>query len=82
MGYNTTVVIMNDALGDIKEDKDFGKRLYDAVLMVQRGMPVDVAAHGKHGIHINAATVIETHHADMDVLVSVGGNAGKVVDDR
>ena len=29
----------------------------------------------------NAATVIETHHADYEVLVRVGGNRGEVVRD-
>jgi hypothetical protein len=79
MGWNTTVVVINDALDMIRDDPEFGRRLYDAVLKVQRGKPVDVAAHSKRGIHCNAATVIETHHADHDVLVKVGGNYGEVV---
>lgn len=78
MGYNTTVVVMNDALGEIAEDREFGARLARAIREVQRGKPVDVPAHGKHGVHCNAATVIETHHADYDVLVRVGGNVGRV----
>lgn len=79
MGFNTTVVVLNDALSQIRDDPDFGKRLYLAILEVQRGKPVHVAAHGERSIHCNAAQVIETHHADHDVLVRVGGNRGEVV---
>ena len=78
MGWNTTVVVMNDALDCIRDDAEFGRRLYEAVLDARKGKPVDVAAHGKHAIHCNAATVIETHHADYDVTVVVGGNTGRV----
>jgi hypothetical protein len=80
MGFNTTVVVMNDALDMIRNDPQFGARLADAVLRVTRGKPVDVAAHGERSVHCNAATVIETHHADYMVLVRVGGNFGEVVE--
>ena len=80
MGYNTTVVVMNDALSYIKDDPEFGARLADAVSRAVMGKPVDVPAHSRSGgIHCNAATVIETHHADYDVMVRVGGNRGEVV---
>ncbi len=80
MGWNTTVVLLNDALHEIAEDPEFGKRLADAVslLAVNKG-PVDVSAHGRRSIHCNAATVIETHHADITVHVAVGQNYGQVV---
>ena len=81
MGYNTTVVVINDALGLIADDPDFGRRLSEAVRELGMGNgPVDIAAHGKSGgIHVNAATVIETHHADYDVFIRVGKNRGEVV---
>ena len=79
MGFNTTVVVLNDALGEIAEDAQFGERLAAAIRQVQRGKPVNVAAHGKHGIHCNAALVVETHHADQDVLVRIGGNTAEIV---
>lgn len=82
MGWNTTVVVLNDALSFIENDPEFGKRLAGAIQKAVRGKPVDVAAHSANGgIHCNAATVIETHHADYDVLVRVGGNRGEVVHD-
>lgn len=73
MGFNTTVVVMNDALGAIERDPDFGKKLSQAIaqVCVERD-PVDVSAMG----HCNAATVIETHHADQTAIVTVGGNYG------
>ena len=73
MGYNTTVVVMNDALDQIKNDPEFGRKLAEAVT----GLSVperrrDVSA----GNHANAATVIETHHADQVHAIAVGGNRG------
>lgn len=72
MGYNTTVVVLNDALGNIESDSEFGRNLARAISQVSRGEPVDVASRN----HCNAATVIETHHADQTAIVTVGGNYG------
>ena len=89
MGYNTSMIIMNDALGDIEKDPEFGKRISRAVSEVttakwvagEEGRPfwgVDVAAHGA-GISVNAATVLETHHADSLSVVAFGRNQGTVL---
>lgn len=73
MGFNTTVVIMNDALGEIAKDPNFGKNLAAAVSECGgRNHRVDVCA-GNHG---NAAHVVESHHADSTCIVTVGGNLG------
>jgi hypothetical protein len=78
MGYNTTVIFMNDALTCIKDDPNFGRRLYDAIqgcgCHVEK--PVDVSSLG----FANAATVIDIHHADQTALIAVGGNYATVVD--
>ncbi len=74
MGFNTTVVVLNDALADIAGDPDFGKNLADAITEAAMGRPQWVAA-GRHG---NAAYVVESHHADYQVMVRVGGNLGQV----
>lgn len=64
MGYNTSVIVMNGALDAIEQDQLFGKKLANAVQQAHRGQHeryhLDVSAGG----HLNAATVIETHHAD------------------
>lgn len=76
MGYNTTVVVINDALHDIENDPEFGKKLVSAIqyLQIRKG-PIDVSA----GSHVNAAHVVETHHADQTSVVAVGGNLGRVI---
>lgn len=75
MGFNSTVIVLNDALNDIESDPEFGRKLALAILTVSRGDAVDVSA----GCHGNAATVIETHHADTNAIVAVGGNCGTVL---
>jgi hypothetical protein len=77
MGYNTTVLVLNDALGLIRDDPEFGRKLYEAILGDR--FPADVSARNGRQVHTNAATVIETHHADYEVLVKIGGNMGVVV---
>ena len=79
MGFNTTVIVLNDALGNIEEDPEFGKNLARAImhLSVSRGRPVDVSSKG----HCNAATAIETHHADRYIATAIGGNTGVVLGD-
>jgi hypothetical protein len=76
MGFNTTVVVLNDALGEIENDPKFGQRLASAVkeLSVRKGR-IDVPA----GNHANAASVVETHHASENAVVVVGGNFGSVL---
>lgn len=81
MGFNTTVMVLNDALSQIEQDPEFGQRLVAAILRVRPGKPLSVAAHGKHSIHCNAALVIETHHASHEVKVAIGGNTGRVIRD-
>lgn len=72
MGYNTTVLVLNDGLNEIAKDKDFGQKIAEATmkLQVMKG-PLYVPA----GFHANAASVIETHHADDIKMFAVGGNS-------
>jgi molybdopterin biosynthesis enzyme MoaB len=76
MGYNTTIVVINDALNEIETDPEFGKKLAQAIRSMGYGNNdrIDVAA----GNHVNAAHVVESHHADSSVVVTVGGNLGLV----
>lgn len=73
MGFNTTVVVLNDALHAIAEDKDFGKNLSDVILGFSRQGSINFVPAQNHA---NAAHVIETHHADSMHLVGIGGNIG------
>jgi len=76
MGYNTTVVVLNDALQQIEEDKDFGKNLVAAIKQLRiggGGDPITVGA----GNHANPVVVIETHHADSLNAILVGGNTAQ-----
>lgn len=73
MGYNTTLIVLNDALHEIENDKDFGMKVAQATRKVSLGKEVDISS----GYHCNAATVIETHHADGIKLIAVGGNCGQ-----
>lgn len=73
MGYNTTVVVINDALDQIEKDPEFGRKLARAISEVGGyRKTIDVSA----GNHANAATVVESHHADLTAVVTVGGNLG------
>lgn len=78
MGYNSTVIVLNDALGDISRDPQFGQRLKKAILEISiRPGPIDVSAISPSGnIYVNAASVIESHHADSMHLIAIGGNTG------
>lgn len=77
MGFNTTVVVYNDALEQIAGDPEFGAALARAV----RSLPLARAGGDKTvdvpaGNHCNAAMVVETHHADQTTVVTVAGNLG------
>jgi len=76
MGYVATVVVNVDALHMIKEDKDFGKKVHDAVLSVGNSRNNDNIPSGGH---TSAATVIEKHHSSHAVPVLVGGYRDCVV---
>lgn len=80
MGWNTTVVVLNDALDQIKNDPEFGKKLAAAVSKLSLPAGTHRPAYGvdiSAGYHGNAATAIETHHADITKVVLVGGNIGE-----
>lgn len=83
MGYNTAVLVMDDALHAIKEDPKFGENLYYAVLESQRGKQVDIPARTYRdgevqGIYCNAATVISSAHADDPQVMVIKYNSGYV----
>ena len=78
VGYNTSMIVLNDALGDIAKDTEFGTKVRDAV----DRLTLRMHTHGidiHSGCSVNAATVIESHHADETVIVAVGGNCASLL---
>lgn len=73
MGYNTAVLVLNDALGCIEDDPDFGMNLARAIRYFNmKREPIDISSKN----HVNAATVISCEHADADQVVVFGKNMG------
>ena len=79
MGFNSVVVVMNDALGMIEEDPTFGRNLAQET-MTYRRTGGDVPAHSPtgRGVFCNAATVLSCQHADVPQVVVVKHNTGWV----
>ena len=73
MGFNTAVVVLNDALDSIRSDAEIGERIDRAIMLVRREGG-DVSAHGKNAVHVNAIRVLPPQHADYVQIVAVGGN--------
>ena len=69
MGYNTTVLILNDGLHDIRKDPVRAvEGIYD---MIARGEEGSVGA----GNHANPIHVMQTQHADVPRLYFTHGNS-------
>ncbi len=67
MGFNSSLILLNDALHYIEKDPYFGEKIADAIARLS------VEAH------CNAATVIETHHANYTTVIAFGGNEGRLL---
>lgn len=82
MGFQSTVVILNDALHMIREDPEFGKKLCDAISQCggrsTKGISVN-AVDSRGNVSGGAALVVECHHADHSSLVMTGGNYASVL---
>lgn len=70
MGYNTVLVLLNDALTGIRNDPNFGDNLYLAVLHAIGGKRQDVPA----GSYCNAVSIVGQDHADTYRCYIAGGN--------
>jgi hypothetical protein len=78
MGWNTTVVILNDHLDQIERDTEFGKNLVFAIRRLHDGPCVRPLTISSGGAAI-AAVVVETHDGYEEVDVRVGLNRGAVI---
>ena len=72
MGHNTVILIHNDQLHQIKEDKDYGAKLYYACCSFDR-------SRRYHTDRAVGTDVLWESHADCTALILAGGNQGKVV---
>jgi len=82
MGYNATVVVLLDRLDEIERDPDFGKKLA-AAIRYRASFPTDDKTRPGYryaGAEATGQTqVIEVHHAAWQMVVTVGGNTGRVL---
>lgn len=83
MGYQATVVIHLDALNEIRNDPDFGRKLADAIQNKASNRP-----QGDHVVRFNAVShrgsstagcVVAVHHASDPLRVETGGNTGRII---
>ncbi len=73
MGFNSTLVVLNDHLHLIGKDQSFGEQVERAVLKLSvSNEPVWLPS--------GCAVAIEQHHADGYIPVLVGHNTGKALD--
>lgn len=65
MGFNSTILIRNDFLNEVKDDPEFGKKVFHAI------------QHGpqKYPSPSGSFQVITVDHADSYYLIIAGGNA-------
>ena len=63
MGFNTAVIVRNDFLHEIKDDPQFGEKLYGAII-----------SNGRE-YHGQGFSVLPSQHADYMQVVTIGGNS-------
>ena len=64
MGFNTAVIIRNDFLHQIKDDPEFGQKVYGAII-----------SNGRGPYHGQSFDVLPSDHADNTQIVAIGGNS-------
>lgn len=75
MGYNSVVLILNDCLAEIEQDKNFGKKVSNEILKWNKTKRETIYS----GCCTNAAEVLSCEHADVTQIIAVGGNCGEVL---
>ena len=70
MGFNSTVLILNDRLHEIENDQDFGKKVAD-------GIREFGYANKYNKTYITGQTeILSCQHASENAIIAVGGNCG------
>lgn len=72
MGWQSTVVFMNDFIHRMKEDKEAGLKIYNAIGELNN-------RRSPYGGRFQYGRAVEQHHADGHILLSVGDYNGKVL---
>ena len=72
MGYNSTILVLNDRLHEIEGDPEFGKKVANAI----RSHHV---RNDRQPYITGQTTVIDVQHADTMQVIAVGGNTGRVI---
>ena len=73
MGFNTTIVVLNDRLTEIEKDPEFGKKLVAAI------MSFDPSRRDQMPYVTGQTKVIGCHHAGGLIAYVVGGNTGHML---
>jgi hypothetical protein len=63
MGLNTALIVRNDFLHEIKDDAEFGQKVYGAIV-----------SNGRGPYHGQSFDVLPSDHADNMQIVAIGGN--------
>lgn len=83
MGWNTFLIVLNDALGGIEKDEHFGAKVSRAARASFGPEREDRSDRYNRNIgsggHGNAATAFHSAHADTVALALLGGNMAKVL---
>lgn len=77
MGYNTAVLILNDAASGLRDDPNVGTKLYDAIgrATYPDGLTGEYASDFSIGNHANGGRVLASRHADDTQIVAIGQNS-------
>jgi hypothetical protein len=74
MGYNTPVLILNDAMDNLKTDADVGRKMYEAMLETPHPSKRVNGVSFSIGNHCNGGMVLPSAHADDVQVIAVGYN--------
>ena len=80
MGYNTTLVILNDAMSEITKDPvGWWEETQHNIASFQRRPSLDTGNDYGFGMHANWFEVAQVAHADVTSVIAVGGNYSTVL---
>jgi hypothetical protein len=77
MGFQTTIIIRNDALGDIERNPS--QFVQNLILAIQEISGVPEGLDVPCGHHGNVARVVECHHSDSTTIIASGGSTAELL---